>query len=315
MNGTVSNRTFRLAVALALCLLGVECGEKSPANPTPVGPPQGSPSPMPSPEPGPVPLPPLAGGAEIFVGAGDIATCDPNSEGTARLLDGIGGTVFTLGDQAYPRGAEQEYRDCYDPTWGRHRGRTRPTPGNHEYESRNAGPYFDYFGAAAGPYGLGYYSYELGSWLILSLNSNVNIPAQQTWMKELLGRSRNRCTLAYWHHPLFSSGSSAKIPAIRSWWNVLHAANADVILSAHDHLYERFAPQDDGGTPDPARGLRQFVVGTGGAVLHPPVNVAANSEVRIAAYGVLKLTLLPDSYEWEFIPVSGQGDRGMARCH
>lgn len=315
MTGTVIDRTTRLCAALALCFLCLECGDKTPAAPTPVGPPQGTPSPTPPPEPVPEPPPPLAGGAEIFVGAGDIAFCDANAEHTARLLDGIGGTVFTLGDHAYPRAAEPEFRQCYDPTWGRHRGRTRPTPGNHEYESPNAGPYFDYFGGNAGPRGLGYYSYELGSWLVLSLNSNASISTQVNWLKEVLGRSRHRCTLAYWHHPLFSSGPSAKNPALRSWWNVLHANNADVVLSAHDHMYERFALQDDGGTGDPVRGLRQFVVGTGGAALHSSVGPAAHSEVRISAFGVLKLTLMADSYEWEFIPVSGPGDRGMGRCH
>ncbi len=317
MTGSAPDRTIRLCLCavLALCLLSLECGERTPASPSPVGTPQGLPSSTLGPELIPEPLPPLAGGAEVFVGAGDIATCDANAESTARLLDGIGGTVFTLGDQAYPAGAEAEFRQCYDPTWGRHRGRTRPTPGNHEYESRNAGPYFDYFGGSAGPYGLGYYSYELGPWLVLSLNSNVAIPAQVDWMKGVLGRSRSRCTLVYWHHPLFSSGPSAKNGAIRAWWNVLYAFNAEIVLNGHDHIYERFAPQDDGGHPDPVRGLRQFVVGTGGAALHASTGPVANSEVRISAFGVLKLTLMADAYEWEFIPVSGPGDRGTGRCH
>jgi hypothetical protein len=260
-------------------------------------------------------LPPLAGGAEIFVGAGDIATCDGNAEATARILDGISGTVFTLGDHAYPRGAEAEYRQCYNPTWGRHLGRTRPTPGNHEYESPGARPYYDYFGGSAGPYGLGYYSYELGSWLVVSLNSNGNVAAQSDWLKGLLGRGRHRCTLAYWHHPLYSSGPSAKVTAIRSWWNILYANNADVVLSAHDHMYERFAPQDDGGHHDSNRGLRQFVVGTGGAALHSSTGPTPHSEARIFAFGVLKLTLMADAYDWEFIPVSGPADRGTGRCH
>ena len=176
-------------------------------------------------------------------------------------------------------------------------------------------PYFDYFGINAGPAGLGYYSFELGSWLVLALNSNTGISAQVNWLKEVVGRARGRCTLAYWHHPLFSSGPSPKLAGIRSWWNVLHAANADVVLSAHDHLYERFAPQDDGGTPDPARGIRQFVVGTGGAPLHGVSGPTRNSEVRIAAFGVLKLTLMSDGYDWEFIAVSGERDFGSGRCH
>ena len=315
MTGTVLSRTIRLGAALALCLATIECGDKAPAAPTPVEPPLGSPSPTPPPGTGPEPLPPLAGGAEIFVGAGDIAMCDANSEMTARLLDSISGTVFTLGDHAYPRGAEAEFRQCYDPTWGRHRGRTRPTPGNHEYESPNAGPYYDYFGGSAGPHSLGYYSYELGPWLVVSLNSNGSVSAQADWLKGVLARSRQRCTLAYWHHPLYSSGPSAKVTAIRSWWNILHANNADVVLGAHDHMYERFAPQDDGGHIDPARGLRQFVVGTGGAALHSSTGPTPNSEVRLFAFGVLKLILTADAYDWDFIPVSGPGDRGTGRCH
>jgi hypothetical protein len=261
-------------------------------------------------------MPPVIGGTEVFVGAGDIAACDGNSEDTARLLDGIGGTVFTLGDHAYPRGTDEQFRNCYEPTWGRHKGRTRPSPGNHDYESsRTAGPYFDYFGLSAGPAGAGYYSFQLGSWLVLSMNSNASIPAQVTWMKNILERSRARCTLAYWHHSLFSSGDETKAEAVRDWWDALYDAGADVILSSHAHLYERFAPQDEWGRPDPERGIRQFVVGTGGAPVHRPGGRAPNSEALISAFGVLKLTLAADGYDWQFVPVSGPGDSGSGRCH
>jgi acid phosphatase type 7 len=251
----------------------------------------------------------------VFVGAGDIAFCDGNADATARLLDGIGGTVFTLGDHAYPKGAEQEFRDCYEPTWGRHKARTRPSPGNHDYESPGGSTYFAYFGASAGPPGLGYYDFQLGSWHVLSLNSNTGIPAQVTWLKNVLGRSRSRCTIAFWHHPLYSSGTSPKVAGIRDWWEVLYEFGADVVLSSHDHLYERFAPQDDRGRPDPERGIRQFIVGTGGAPQHADRSSMPNSEMLFNAFGVLKLTLLSDSYEWEFIPVSGPGDSGRGRCH
>jgi hypothetical protein len=253
--------------------------------------------------------------AEVFVGAGDIAFCDSNAEATARLLDAIGGTVFTLGDHAYPLGAEIEYRQCYDPTWGRHKARTRPTPGNHDYQQRGAATYFDYFGASAGLSGAGYYSFELGSWLILSLNSNNSIPTQVTWLNNVLGRSRSRCALAYWHEPLYSSGPNPKNPKVAELFQVLHRYGAEVVLTAHDHFYERFAPQDETGRLDPERGIRQFVVGTGGAGLHSAMYRMPNSEVLISAYGVLKLTLGADGYDWEFVPVSGQRDAGTGRCH
>jgi len=300
-----------LGAVLAACFACLHCGSQTPVGPTPA-------DPIPGPSPpiaGEPPVLPPGGMTEVFVGAGDIGTCDPNSEATARLLDSIGGTVFTLGDHAYPTGSAHEFQACYDPTWGRHRSRTRPSPGNHDYEQRGAGPYFDYFGANAGFGGVGYYSFELGSWLVLSLNSNASIPAQVTWLKNILGRSRNRCTLAYWHHPLYASGPSARVSAVRDLWEVLYDAGAEVVLSSHDHLYERFAPQDDEGRVDPERGIRQFVVGTGGAALHASTHRIPNSEVLIIGFGVLKLSLSSDGYDWEFIPVFGQGDAGSGRCH
>ena len=252
---------------------------------------------------------------EVLVGAGDIATCDPNAEATARLLDSIGGTVFTLGDHAYPLGAEPEFEQCYEPTWGRHKARTRPAPGNHDYQQRGARVYFDYFGVNAGLAGQGYYSFELGSWLVLSLNSNANIPAQVTWLNNVLGRSRSRCTVAYWHEPLYSSGPNPKNPAVRDLWHTLYEYGAEVVVSGHDHFYERFAPQDDTGRIDPVRGIRSFIVGTGGASLHPSMYRMPNSEILLTAFGVLKLTLSADGYDWEFIPVAGQRDMGSGRCH
>lgn len=304
---------------LALPLMCLQCGSQAPVSPTPVsqlavdqsqGPPT---APLPDVVP-PVALPP-GGPAEVFVGAGDIATCDQNSEATARLLDAIGGTVFTLGDNAYPRGAEQEFRECYEPTWGRHKWRTRPSPGNHDHESPGAAPYFAYFGANAGPSGLGYYSFDLGTWHVVSLDSNINIAAQATWLQNDLEAHRNRCTIAYWHHPLYSSGPEGQTSAVRDLWRVLYRAGAEIVLSSHNHLYERFAPQDHQGQPDPVRGIRQFVVGTGGAPLHASRETMPYSESLIAAFGVLKLTLASDGYEWEFISVSGPSDRGTGRCH
>lgn len=274
---------------------------------------------------GPTPITPLPipvpSAPQVFVGAGDIAMCDSTAdESTARLLDGIAGAVFTLGDNAYPSGRTEDYRDCYAPSWGRHAGRTHPSPGNHDYESAGAAPYFQYFGGSAGATGAGYYSFELGSWHIISLNSNV--PAQATsaqglWLKADLETFKNfTCVLAYWHHPLFTSGSNGDSTEMRDFFRLLYTANADVVLTAHDHDYERFAPQDADGRADSVRGIRQFVAGTGGGTLRPFTSVHANSEVRIAlSYGVLKLTLQNGGYQWEFIPVSGAGDSGFASCH
>jgi 3',5'-cyclic AMP phosphodiesterase CpdA len=178
-----------------------------------------------------------------------------------------------------------------------------------------ATPYFEYFGASAGPVGRGYYSFDLGTWHIVSLNSNTNMASQALWLQNDLEASRKRCTLAYWHHPLYSSGSHGQTLAVRDLWRVLYRSYADVVLSAHEHVYERFAPQDHEGQMDPVRGLRQFTVGTGGATLHAFQTTLPNSEVRIAAFGVLKLTLGVDGYEWEFISVSGPTDSGSGRCH
>ena len=271
------------------------------------------PTPIPIPGPGP-------GGPPVLVGAGDIAQCHTNSaEDTAALLDSIPGTVFTLGDNAYFHGSRDDYRLCYGPTWGRHRARTRPIAGNHEYESPAALPYFEYFGEASGPFGEGYYSFDMAAWHIIALNSNVDVSEtsqQVRWLRDDLRASRARCTVAIWHHPLFSSGPNGNTRAMHTIWRVLQEADAEVVLAAHDHLYERFAPQDADGRPDPQRGLRSFVVGTGGAELSPHFRSQPNSEVRVSAFGVLKLTLTVDRFAWDFIAVEGGSrDFGTAQCH
>jgi hypothetical protein len=246
--------------------------------------------------------------------------CDRNAVATAALLDSIGGMVFTLGDNAYFQGTRQQYRDCYDTTWGQHKDRTFPVPGNHEYESPGAAPYFEYFGSIAqGPNGFGYYSFDLGAWHIIALNSNINVgpgSTQANWLRSDLAASTARCTLAYWHHPLFTSGPDGDSPAMREFWRLLYEANADVVLSAHEHMYERFAPQTPEGFLDSARGIRQFIAGTGGAFLYQPATLHPNSEQRISSFGVLKLTLSADRYQWEFIPAfGGATDGGSGNCH
>lgn len=268
------------------------------------------------------PVTPIPGVDPVLVGAGDIAGCSSDGdEATANLLDGIPGTVFTTGDNVYPDGTASEFMDCYDPSWGRHKARTYPSPGNHDYHTEGAAGYFDYFGLAAGEPGKGYYSYDLGSWHIIVLNSNILIGAgseQEQWLRADLAAHPVACTLAYWHEPRFSSGdhhgSSVSIQPI---WQALYDYGADVVLNGHEHNYERFAPQDPQGSADPIRGIRQFVVGSGGRSHYEVTNPIANSEVRNTdTFGVLKLVLHPDSYSWEFVPEAGGtfSDTGTSPC-
>jgi len=261
--------------------------------------------------------------AQVLVGAGDIASCDSDkAQATAKLLDKIPGTVFTAGDNAYPRGTARQISDCYGPSWGRHKQRTRPTLGNHDYESAQAAPYFKYFGANAGPAGRGYYSYDLGAWHVLSLNSNTNAAfwgkEQEEWLAKDLAASSSACKLAYWHHPYVSSGKDhGNGPHMRNLFAILYRHSADFVVSGHDHIYERFAPQDANAKAD-ARGIRQFIAGTGGGPLYQIGTVQPNSEVRNdTTHGVIKFTLHATSYDWEFIAIAGQSfrDRGSAECH
>jgi hypothetical protein len=263
----------------------------------------------------------------VLVGAGDIADCGALSGAakTAILLDHIEGTVFTLGDTAYLSGTPSEFANCYAPTWGRHKARTRPSVGNHEYRTASASGYFDYFGAAAGDRTKGYYSYDLGGWHILVVNSNcaqiggckAGSP-QELWVRADLAAHQVPCTAAMWHHPRYSTGEHGNDQSMRDIWLALYDAGAEVVLSGHDHDYERFKPQDADGHADPVRGVRQFVVGTGGRELYKWEHRDVDSEVRNnETFGVLKVTLHPDRYDWEFIPVEGEKftDKGSEKCH
>jgi Calcineurin-like phosphoesterase len=257
----------------------------------------------------------------VFVGAGDIARCDliGGAQATAALLDNIPGTVFTLGDHAYEEGTAEEFRRCYEPTWGRHKARTRPAPGNHDYLTRGGRPYFEYFGEAAGSDHRGYYSFDLGSWHIISLNSSLprSLSAQAKWLRADLAAHPVDCVLAYWHVPVYSSGPHGPSPVMREIWSILYKAGADVVLNGHDHIYERFAPQDAKGKPDAEHGIREFIAGTGGGGVYAIGKAAPNSEVHTnTSYGVLKLTLSPGRYAWEFVPIPGGRfkDEGSASC-
>lgn len=265
---------------------------------------------------------PLPNEDPVLVGSGDIAHCrSEGDEATANLLDNIPGTVFTTGDNVYPDGTVEEFANCYDPSWGRHKARTYPSPGNHDYHTNDAAGYYTYFGAAAGDPAKGYYSYDLGTWHIIVLNSNVPVDPgspQEQWLRADLAAHPVACTLAYWHHPRFSSGvEHGSNRRMQPLWQALYDFGADVVLAGHEHNYERFAPQDPQGIPDPRRGIRQFVIGSGGRSHYqfgPPV---PNSEVRNGdTHGVLRLTLHAGNYSWEFIPVAGQTftDSGSAPC-
>ena len=264
---------------------------------------------------------------QTVLAAGDIATCGAaGDDATAQLLDGIAGTVLPLGDNAFPNGTLTDYQNCYGPTWGRQKDRTYATLGNHEYDTGTANGAFDYFGDRAGPRGLGYYSFDLGAWHIIVLNSNGNfVPfsagsAQDQWLQADLAANSKTCTLAAFHHPRFFSSSDVGYTSsgpIKVVWDRLYAAGVDVVLNAQMHHYERLAPMTPDGVVDQTRGIREFNVGTGGESVAMPTVIAPNSEVRGAEFGVLELTLRPDRYEWKFVPVAGASftDSGSGSCH
>ena len=267
-----------------------------------------------------------------LVGAGDVASCKhlDSARATAKLIEGIPGTVFVAGDLAYERGTPAEFRNCYHPTWGQFKDRTKPAVGNHEYNSHSAAGYFEYWGEQAGPAGKGFYSYDLGAWHVVVLNTNCDEKGlggcakgspQESWLRTDLAKRPDACILAYGHHPLNSSGVKEKHalhPELKPLWEDLYAARADLVLAGHEHFYERFAPQGPLGNPDPARGIRQIIVGTGGRQYDKIGKPIQNSEVRESGtYGVLKLTLAQGKYSWEFIPVAGSTfrDSGSGVCH
>jgi hypothetical protein len=274
----------------------------------------------------------LPGKGITLYAAGDIADCrkfKPSDSGAAKTASLIAAelkkdtdaVVLTLGDGTYPVGLLTEFTDCYGPTWGQFKERTYPSPGNHEYYTPAAVGYYDYFGKAAGPARRGYFSFKLGKWHVVSLNSNLKAAEHQqqlAWLKTELAQHPARCVLAYWHHPLYSSGGHGSSDRMRDVWQALAAANADVVLASHDHHYERFAPQDAEGRRDDASGIRSFVVGTGGARLSRLSSRKPNSEISgNSTHGVLRMVLKDTGYEWEFLPATEGGftDRGTSLCH
>jgi hypothetical protein len=262
-----------------------------------------------------------------LLAAGDIAGCSSSGDdATANLLATLSGTIITAGDNAYESGTATEFQTCFDPTWGRFRDRIKPAPGNHEYLTAGASGYYGYFGAAAGDPAKGYYAFDLGSWRIYAINSNCSVVGgcgvgspQETWLRNDLAANPRSCVLAYWHHPRFSSGQHGSYVSYQPLWQDLYDAGAEIVVNGHDHDYERFAPQTPTGSVDATRGIREFVVGTGGKNHYPfSGTFIANSETHNDdTFGVLKLTLQPTAYRWEFIPEAGKTftDSGSGTCH
>lgn len=329
--------------------------EKPPADPTPVEtedtastgtvpstvvavPPTPSSSSTPTVEPPPEPPPPTpvptpVDDAVSIVAVGDIA-CPPElgvaswrcqhaatSELTLALEPSA---VLILGDAQYYSGELANFELAYEPTWGRLKSVTRPAPGNHEYHTEDAAGYFGYFGAAAGDAARGYYSFDLGDWHIVALNTECHQvggcfagSAQEQWLRADLAASDSLYTLVFGHHPRFSSGIHGDADRMKAMWRAMHEAGVELYLAAHDHHYERFAALNADGVPDPEGGVRQFVAGTGGRSLRTPPGTRAGSEVMSATFGVLQLTLQADSYNWAFAPMPGSSfsDSGSGTCH
>ncbi|MBV8691631.1 MAG: metallophosphoesterase [Actinobacteria bacterium] len=247
-------------------------------------------------------------------GAGSTYVC--NEANTAKLLDAIQpDAVLALGDLQYENGAADAFAASYGSTWGRWKDKTHPAVGNHEFNTRGGAGYFAYWGSGVGAPGKGWYSFDVGAWHLIALNSNCSIVGcgvdseQGRWLAADLAAHPAQCTLAYWHHPRYSSGLHGDNPGVEPFWQLLSAAHADLVLVGHDHDYERYAVQ---------RGIRQFTVGTGGRNLYVfQAQPEANSEVRNSVtFGVLQLTLHPASYDWKFVPIAGQTftDSGTQNC-
>jgi hypothetical protein len=263
-------------------------------------------------------------GHETLVGAGDISRCTNDGDSqTAAVIAGVQGVVYTTGDNVYGAGTAEEFATCYHPTWGAFKDRTRPVPGNHDYDTPGATGYYDYFGEAAAEPAKGWYAYEAGTWRVYALNSECEpwrecSLEQKAWLSADLAANPHRCVLAYWHRPTRSSGPHGGSSRMTGAFEVLYNAGAEVVLTGHDHTYERFAPAKPDGTRDADRGLRQFVVGTGGAALYAFVRTLALTEARDnSTHGVLRLDLRPGEYSWSFLP-AGSGtftDSGSEACH
>lgn len=280
-------------------------------------------------------------GASVMIGVGDIARCDATGdEQTAELVDSVlradsaakvHDEVFTMGDNAYPTGSARDFALCFTPSWGDSTKlimkNIRPSPGNHEHLTGAAAPYYQYFGAPAGAPTKGYYSYDVGAWHAIVLNSEIVVngsftsaerQAQEDWLAQDLKSNTQKCTLAYWHHPRFSSGWHGSDPRIGGFWQILHAGGVDLVLNGHDHDYERFLSQTPSGVADSVTGMTQIIAGTGGGDLRGYRNtIEPNSTTRIQGhYGVLMLTLGAGEWGSAFLDVNGMvWDQTSGVCH
>jgi hypothetical protein len=268
------------------------------------------------------PVIPPPGNASTFVNVlGDTGWCGSPALGPlGRLFDRYDGDILLAGDLAYPSGTMDEFRNCFEPSFGKFKSRMRASPGNHDYvASVSAESYFSYFGDRSGPNRLGYYSYRAAEWTVFMLNSNVPIgrnSAQWQFVRNTMQQSPTRCTMAVMHHPFDSSGVNGPTPSLRDVWELMYNLGADLVIAGHDHLYERHAPVNTDQRRDDARGIRQFTVGTGGAPLYSRVRAALNSELLLSNWGILRLKLDPALYEWQFIDMNGAVlDQGLNVCH
>src|SRR5688572_5847116 len=295
-----------LALLLGSAIAFTDCGGSSPTSPVPVAvadpivaPPEPA-KPVPEPVvPTSPPVVPVPGNSSTFVNVlGDTGWCGSPALGPlSRLFDRFDGDILLAGDLAYPSGTMEEFRNCFEPSFGRFKSRMRASPGNHDYvASVSADSYFSYFGDRSGPNRLGYYSFRAAEWTVMMLNSNIPInrtSAQYAFVRNLMQQAPTRCTMAVLHHPFDSSGINGPTPALRDMWELIYNLGGDVVIAGHDHLYERHAPVNTDQRRDDAKGIRQFTVGTGGAPLYNRVRQGLNSEFLVSNYGVLRLRLAP----------------------
>ncbi|MDX6649859.1 MAG: acid phosphatase type 7 [Solirubrobacteraceae bacterium] len=308
-------RSVTIAAVCISLFAAAGCGSGSSATPATVTPPAAASG---------VRGPTLVAAGDIACPPGEAPTSTSCRQGQTAALIGrlTPAVVATLGDLQYPGGELDNFRASYGPSWGRFRARTRPAPGNHEWVTPGGAGYFSYFGTRAGPRGRGWYSYDVGTWHVVVLNSNcadvgcASGSAQERWLRADLARHRGACTLAYWHHPRFSSGLHGNTDAVAPLWRTLERAGADLVLSGHDHSYERFRAQTSTGRAS-TNGMVEFVVGTGGVSNYPIIGARPNSLVRRSfVFGVLELTLGRGAYAWRFVSVPGITfrDSGTGRC-
>jgi acid phosphatase type 7 len=318
-----------MALLLGSALALSQCGGGSPTSPPrPIAPVVDVPPPVSNPNPNPVEVPtqpptiPAPGTASVFINVlGDTGWCgSPALRPLSLLFERFEGDILLAGDLAYPSGTMDEFRNCFEPSFGKFKTRLRASPGNHDYvASVSATSYFDYFGERAGPSRRGYYSFKAGEWTVLMLNSNADLRKtsdQYAFVRTTMQQSPTRCTMAVLHHPFDSSGINGPTPSLRDLWELLYNLGADVVIAGHDHLYERFAPVNPDQRKDEAKGIRQFTVGTGGAPLYNKVRNSPNSEFLVSNFGMLRLKLDPALYSWQFMDMTGNVlDPGLNICH